>query len=331
MKISLNRAKRAVVAACITAALPILAGVPGIAAAQDAAAAYPSRAIRFIVPSGAGGMLDMMGRATTDSLSKTLGQPVIVENKAGAGATLTGVTMAASKPDGHTIGIISCATLKLPHVTNASYDPLKDMTYLGRISGSQLMVAVKADAPWQTLAELLADSKKPQNKFFFGTSGSARLFAGQLADASNISSWTSVPYKGDNEAIMAVLAGDVQFIVVANTVIPMVEGKRVRVLGVFGSKKVKGHEELPTLKELGFATVDDCPIAVVGPKGMDAAVAAKLEAALRIAVETPLLQSTADKMGLPLEFVDGKTFTGAVRDGYLRDQALVKKLGLSRE
>jgi tripartite-type tricarboxylate transporter receptor subunit TctC len=216
-------------------------------------------------------------------------------------------------------------------VTNASYDPLKDMTYLGRISGSQLMVAVKADAPWQTLAELLADSKKPQNKFFFGTSGSARLFAGQLADASNISSWTSVPYKGDNEAIMAVLAGDVQFIVVANTVIPMVEGKRVRVLGVFGSKKVKGHEELPTLKELGFATVDDCPIAVVGPKGMDAAVAAKLEAALRIAVETPLLQSTADKMGLPLEFVDGKTFTGAVRDGYLRDQALVKKLGLSRE
>jgi hypothetical protein len=88
-----------------------------------------------------------------------------------------------------------------------------------------------------------------------------------------------------------VLAGDVQFIVVANTVIPMVEGKRVRVLGVFGSKKVKGHEERPTLKELDFATVDDCPIAVVGPKGMDAAVAAKLEAALRIAVGTPLLQA----------------------------------------
>jgi tripartite-type tricarboxylate transporter receptor subunit TctC len=108
------------------------------------------------------------------------------------------VTVAKSRPDGYTIGIISCATLKLPHVTNASYDPLKDMTYLGRISGSQLMLVVKADAPWKNLAELVADSRKPQNEYFFGTSGSARLFAAQLADSSGINSWTSVPYRGDH-------------------------------------------------------------------------------------------------------------------------------------
>jgi tripartite-type tricarboxylate transporter receptor subunit TctC len=130
---------------------------------------------------------------------------------------------------------------------------------------------------------------------------------------------------------MAMLAGNVQFIVVANTVIPMVADKRARVLGVFGTKKVKGHEELPTFKELGYSTVDDCPIAVVGPKGMDPGIAAKLVAAIRTAVGTPMLQSATDKMGLPLEFVDGKSFTGTVLDGFLRDQALVKKLSIPKK
>jgi tripartite-type tricarboxylate transporter receptor subunit TctC len=327
----MTRMQRLVLTLSSTVALATLGALATSAHAQESASAYPSRAIRFIVPSGPGGVLDLMGRATAESMAKTLGQPVFVENKPGASATMTGVTLALSKPDGYTIGLISCATLKMPHISKASYDPMKDLTYLGRTSGTQLMVAVKADAPWTTLAELVADSKKPSNKYFFGGPGSTRLFGAQLADASNVASWSYVPYRGDNETLLALLAGDVPFAVVSNTVIPMVKDKRVRVLAVFGSKKIKGHEDVPTLKELGYTTIDDCPMGVTGPKGMDPAIVAKLEAAVKAAVTSPILQSTSDKLSMPLEFVDAMTFTTAVREGFQRDQALVKKIGITPE
>src|SRR5690606_30255051 len=132
---------------------------------------YPSQPISLIVPYGAGGTTDQLARALGDSMSRRLGQPVVVENKPGANGTMGVLQLKRSKPDGHTLSIIPMGVFRQPYLQQGgvSYDPLKDITYVSLVAGYGYAIGVKADAKWQTIQELLEDAKARPDEINYGT------------------------------------------------------------------------------------------------------------------------------------------------------------------
>lgn len=153
----------------LSAAIGVLASA-GVAVADT----YPSKPVTFIVPWPAGGSSDLTMRALSDAASKHLGQPIVVENRAGASGTAGPAVMAASaKPDGYTIAQMPITVFRLPHMVKTAFDPTKDFTYILNVTGYTFGVVVKADAKWKTFGELVADAKANPGKISYGTPGRA--------------------------------------------------------------------------------------------------------------------------------------------------------------
>src|SRR5690606_25279172 len=139
--------------------------------------------------------------------SPKLGQPIIIENKGGAGATMGAREIAKAKPDGYTLAIIPSPVFRLPHIQNAGYDPLKDFTYIMMLSGYTLGVAVKADSPYKTWEDFVTAAKSRTKEITYGTAsvGSAsNVMMEQIAEHYGVK-WTHVPYQGETGVIQAVM------------------------------------------------------------------------------------------------------------------------------
>ncbi len=313
-------------------ALAISIGMPAAAQAQQAAS-FPVKPIKLIVPTGPGGSMDLMARAVAEEAGRRLGQPMVVENKPGAGNTMAAVSMLAAEPDGYMLGLISCATLKLPHVSKSQYDPMKDLVYISRISDFALIVAVRADSPLKSMADLVQQSKSTKG-LFYGTAGtynSPHLATIRLAEASG-AKLTNVPYKGDADAITALLAGDIQFVASSNSVIPYIQSGKLRALGVYGERRIKGVlDATPTMTEQGIAVVETCPFGIMGPKGLATAIVARLDAAFQSAVNSPTVKSVADKFGFEPDYLESAGFDRWARQSFEADRALFRKLGKNPE
>lgn len=318
--------------------IPILAFAAALftwtsyALAAEDAASFPSRPIRLIVPTGAGGSMDAMARAAAEEAGRALGQPIIVENRPGAGNTMAAVSMVSAPADGYTLGIISCATLKLPHVQKTQYDPMKDLTYISRLSEFTLVATVRADSPAQSVADLVRQSKsKP---VFYGTAGtynSPHLATIRLAETAG-ANWTNVPFKGDSEAITALLAGEIAFVATSNSVLPFIQSGKLRAVGVFADKRAGGgFDKVPTMTEQGFPVVETCPFGVMGPKGMDRALVTKIDDAFRKAVASATLRSTAGRFGFEPLYSDHQAFDQWARKSFEQDRAVFTKLGKKPE
>lgn len=316
----------------ITCAVLALCSLPLAGHASDAAASFPSRPITLIVPTAAGGSMDGMARAVADEARKKLGQPMLVENKPGAGNTMAAIAMLSAEPNGYTLGLISCATVKLPLVTKAQFDPMKDLTYISRISDFALVTAVRADSPYRNMADLIAASRK--NGLFYGTAGkynSPHLATLRLASVSG-ADWTNVPFKGDTDAITALLAGNVQFISTSNSVLPFIQSGKLRALGVYSDKRFKGAlADVPTVSEQGFPVVETCPFGIMGPKGMDPAITRKIDAALKEVIGSAAVRATGEKFGMEPEYLDSAGFDRWARQSYESDRVLFQKLGKNPE
>jgi tripartite-type tricarboxylate transporter receptor subunit TctC len=313
----------AVALSCATAA-PLLAA--------EAVGSFPTRPIRLVVPTGAGGSMDAMARAVAQEAGKALGQTIVVDNRPGAGNTMSAIIMVGAAPDGYTLGVIPCAVLKMPYVTKSQYDPMKDLTFISRISDFALVTAVRADSPYKSMAELTAASKK--KGLFYATAG--KYNAPHLATIRLVGTtgadWTDVAFKSDAEAITALLAGEVQFVVSSNSVFPFIQSGKLRALGVYGDKRAKGvFAETPTVSEQGYPVIENCPFGVMGPKNMDPALVSKLDGAFQQAVNSPLVKDTASKFGLDADYADAKDFDSWARKSYAQDRSLFQKLGIKPE
>ncbi|MGV3654559.1 MAG: tripartite tricarboxylate transporter substrate binding protein [Noviherbaspirillum sp.] len=276
--------------------------------------------------------MDAMARVVAENASKQLGQPIVVENRPGAGNTMAAIAMKSAEPNGYTLGLVSCATLKLPHVAKTQYDPLEDLTYISRISEFVLVLAVRADSPYQKVEDLVKESSK--SGLFYGTAGkynSPHLAALRLANASG-ANWTNAPFKGDADAIMGLLAGDVQFVASSNSVLPFIHSGKVRALGVFGAKRSPGElANVPTLTEQGYPVVDACPFGIMGPKGLDPAIVKKLDAALKEAINAPGTHAAAQKFGFVPDYLDANGFDKWARQTFEQDREMFLKLGKNPE
>jgi tripartite-type tricarboxylate transporter receptor subunit TctC len=313
-------------------AAALLAGQCLIATAQEA---YPTRSIRLLVGFAAGGATDVTFRKLGELASKQLGQPIIIENKPGAGATLAPSTMARSeKPDGYTIAAATAGLLRYPYMQKVDWDPIKDFTWIAGLGGYSFALAVNADSPLKNFGDLIAYAKENPGKVTLATAGAGttmHLLAEALAGMAGIEI-THVGYRGSSEAGTAVLGGHTMATVDAvGTILPYVESGKMRVLLSFDAQPTDWMPGVPTAKSLGYDLVYPAPYGLVGPKDMPAPIVDKLYRAFKAAAESDEYRKLLDTLKQTEWHRGPREYEQWAKEFYISERSLVERAKLLRQ
>ncbi len=276
------------------AAALALAAWPGALRAQ----AWPSKPLRVYVGYSAGGAVDVIARAVGQPLGAALGQPVVVENKPGAGTNIAMRALIDSPPDGHTLMLVANAVAANPTLYQpAPFDPARDLTPISLVGRVPVVIAANAAGEVTSLQKLIALSKARPGSINFGTpgNGSTPHLAVELFQRAAGISLTHVPYKGGSPAISDVLAGHVQTVAVnALEVQAQVKAGKLRVLAVLAAARSPIFPDVPSIAESGFPGFEASVwYGFVGPAGLPAPVAARLHAEIQ---KTLLLPEVKDRL-----------------------------------
>ena len=222
----------------------------------SADADYPSKPIRVIVPTVAGGTLDLYTRALMQAVSPLLGQSIVVENKPGASLLIGTQLVAKSPPDGYTLLAMSNTFVTAPSlIKDTGYDPVKDFVGVGLMNDVPLVILVSADSPYKTLNDLVAVAKASPDKISYGSagSGSSSHFAAASFFLQMGSKILHVPYKGNAPALLDVMGGRVTMVIDAVSVAAQhVKSGKLRALAVTSSQRSPMFPDVPTIAESGF-------------------------------------------------------------------------------
>ncbi len=293
---------------------------------------YPNRPIRLICPWPAGGSTDVVMRAFAESLGRQLGGNVVAENKPGAGGILGAQELVSARPDGYTLSQIPLGVFRLPHMQKVAFDPLKDFSYISCLTGYTFGMVVRSDSPIMSIKDMVDYAKANPGKFSYGSTGTGttpHLAVEQFCKKAGIQ-LLHIPYKGNAEGMQAVLGGHVMAHSDATGWGPHVDAGRCRLLATYGSKRTKRWPNVPTLNELGYATVSDSPFGVAGPKGMDPALVKRLDAAFKKTLEDPAVLSTLEKFDQPVIYLDSEAYTRFARETYQSEKETIESLGLAK-
>jgi tripartite-type tricarboxylate transporter receptor subunit TctC len=254
------------------------------------AQSFPARPVALIVPWPAGGSTDVGMRALASATEKHLGQSIVIENRPGGSGTLGPGQMAATaKSDGYTVAQIPLTVFRFPFMQKTTFDPATDFTYIIGVSGYTFGVVVKDDAPWKTFPELVAAAKADPGKINYGTPGtgtSLHIAMEQIAKQQGVK-WTHVPFKGNAEAMNALLGGHIHTVADSSGWAQLVNAGRFRLLVTWGAARTKNWPTVPTLREIGIDMVSNSPFGIAGPKGMDPTVVKALHDAFKKGLEDP--------------------------------------------
>lgn len=305
--------------------------------AAGAAEDFPSRPITLVVPYAAGGGNDAMARTVADKMSRTLGQQVVVENRAGAGGSIATRYVAKSPPDGYTLVIGGTGTLAVNPTlyANVGYDPRKDFAPIGLIGTSALVVLVHPAVAATSIKELIALAKREPGKLNYASAGTGSgihlgtvLFE-QMADIK----LTHVPYRGSAPALTDLIGGHVAiYFSSLPPAVQLVKDGKVRALAVTGAQRSNILPDLPTVAEAGLPGYESVlHYGIVAPAGTPRPVVEKLNAALREAVAA---EDTKERMA-----ADGSEPHASTPDEYAADidreetkwSAIVRKSGAKAE
>ena len=275
-----------------------------LAALMPAAAqAYPDQPITLVVGFPPGGGVDLVARQMADSLSKQLGQQVIVENRGGAAGNIAMDQVARARPDGYTLmmgnlGMLAANPLLYP---NLSFDVGKSFAPIARLVVTPLVAAVPAKQPVKTMKEFIDLAKRKPDDVFFGSGGNGNInhLAVELLKIQTGAQMTHVPYKGSAPSLTALSADEVQFVIDGqNVVLPQVEGGRVRAVAVTGEKRSAALPDTPTMKEAGFP---DMTIygwqGLFAPAGTPQAILDQLAKEVERALSEPVLAGKLSHQG----------------------------------
>ncbi len=290
---------------------------------------YPNRPITLIVPWPAGGSTDTHLRRLAELTSKNLGQPIVVENKPGAGGMLGPAAMAANaKPDGYTLSQLTVAAFRQPHMQKVDYDPLKDFTYIVGVSGYTFGIVVKNDSPFRTLEDFIAYAKANPGKLSYSSTGngtSPHLLPEELAHKAGVQ-LLHIPYKGNADSTQALMGGHVMAQSDATGWGKFVDQGAFRLLVTFGEQRTRWGA--PTAKELGYDIVSYSPYGIVGPKGMDPKVVKILHDAFKKASEDPENQKVLQTLDQVYWYKSSEDYAKWAAETWLSERATIERLGL---
>ena len=323
--------RRSLVRAAVAAlALPAL-GVQAQTSAP-AAGAFPSKPIKLVIAFPAGGPTDITMRSLADNASKALGQPVIVENKPGAGGTLPAQQLQSSPADGYTIGQIPLGVFRLPYTTKITWDPVKDIAYVLNVTGYAFGIVVPADGPIKNWNDFVAYAKANPGKLSYGSTGAmtsphltTELVAQQLGIQLN-----HIPYKGSADLMQAIGGGHIMAAADSTGFAPLVESGKLRVLNTWGEQRLAKFPDAPTLKELGLNIVQNSPFGIGAPRGTPPEVVKKLHDAFKKAMEDPSYVAALNRYDMLPNYMDSAQYLKFAQDTFSREKALVDKLGLAK-
>jgi tripartite-type tricarboxylate transporter receptor subunit TctC len=304
--------RRAIAALLALAAIQ----VPVLAAAQTQA--WPSRPITIVVSFGAGGTADILARMIGDELSTALGQPVVIENKPGAGGNLGAQTVARATPDGYTLLVSGSPTHSVgPHLfKNLSYDPMKDVPPVAMIAMAPNLLVVNADLPVKSVKELVQLARDKPGQITFSSAGIATsgYLAAEMLKSSAKLDMAHVPYKSGPEAVTGVLAGNVSFIFfTVPALLPQVQAGKLRALAITGAERSALVPDVPTVAESGFSDYEvQAWFALFAPKGTPEPVVQRLASEIEKILKRPDISEKMAKLGAEPRFMNPKQVTDFV-------------------
>jgi len=326
MRIISNRSFASALAAAVSVALFL--------AAQAHAQEFPSKPITVIVPFPAGGSTDITLRAIAEVASKHLGQPVLIDNKAGGSGTVGPATMAASgRPDGYTIAQMPITVFRMPLMQQTTWDPAKDFTYIIQLTGYTFGVTANAEGPFKTWKDVVEYAKANPGKVTYatpGAGGSPHIGVEQIAAVDGIK-LTQVPFKGGAETNAAVLGQHTMLQADSSGWKPLVESGKLRLLMIWTADRSPNYPDAPTLKELGYPFVFDSPFGLAGPKGMDPKVVKILHDAFKKAIDDPQVKATLAKYDMVVNYKNTDDYVKAVKEVTESERKVVESLGMAKK
>jgi tripartite-type tricarboxylate transporter receptor subunit TctC len=325
-----NFSRRQWVAAALAAGLPAVAGK---VLAQDAA--WPSRPIQLVHGFGAGGNADVVARLIGQRLQTLLKQPVVIDIKSGAGGSIATNFVAKARPDGYSLVMLTGAhTVSAALTRSQPYDPVKDFAFISTVSSFPFVVAVRAEHPAKTLADLMAMARQEPGKITFTSVGvgSTQHMVGELLGASAGVKLVHVPYRGGGAPVQSVIGGDVDILADTLTVAtPHIRSGRLRALGVTSAQAWPSMPGVPTVGATlpGFEVLSWLGLAA--PAGTPDAVIRLLNAETRRALQDPELQKTLADLGSQAAPNSPQEMRAMVEQDIVRWRAVVEKAGIARQ
>jgi tripartite-type tricarboxylate transporter receptor subunit TctC len=308
----------------IAVAAAVLTTLSGVSAFAQA---YPSKPITMYIGFNPGGAVDTTGRLVADKMSKILGQPVVAVTKSGGGGTVMASHLINAAPDGYTIGMGASAAYTLtPQINKNLTYKIDDFTHLATLTYPSDAIVVKADSPYKTLKDLLDAHKKDNTPVSFASQVSAsRLMAMAISEKSGVK-FKIIPVKGGAVGIQDVLGGHIDTTWSGSGWTEQVRAGKLHALATMSAERMKDYPNVPTLLELGYGFTFTDTFMLSAPKGLKPDVVAKLEAALKKAIEDPEVQKTLhDKVGLITKYRNAKDTLSFLHKQHDDIEPLVKK------
>lgn len=300
----------------------------------QAADSYPARPIRLIATFGPGSSIDIIARLVAKPLGEQLGQPVIVENKSGAGGDLGTDLVAKSAKDGYTIGFASAGPITVnPNArSRMPYDPLKDLTPVALVATGPNVILVNASIPVTNLKELIAYIKANPNKVNYASAGvgTSGHIAGELFQHLSKTEILHVPYKGNSDAITDTLGGRTQMVISGvPPILSFVKSGQLRALAVADTKRSPLLPDVPTVAEAGLPGAESVAwYGIVAPAGTPQAILDRLHDEIVKAVNTPETQEKFASLGVVPSTDSRAVFGKRMADEYVRFKELFKQINL---
>ena len=308
------------------------ASVAAASLGAHAQPAFPARPIKLLIAFPAGGPTDITMRQLAENAGKVLGQPVIVENKPGAGGSLPAQALQTAAADGYTLAQIPLGVFRLPYTTKINWDPVKDISYILNVTGYAFGIVVPADSPLKTWTHFVAWAKANPGRLTYGSTGtltSPHLTTELIAQQLGIQ-LQHVPYKGSSELSQAIVGGHIMAAADSTGFAPLVEAGKLRVLNTWGEKRLAKFPDAPTLKELGLNIVQNSPFGIGAPRGTPPAVVKRLHDAFKKAMEDPSYVQALGRYDMVPMYMSTAGYTKFAQETFAKEKALVEKLGLAK-
>lgn len=312
----------------VVAVAMLAAGIADAGSKAAEAQTFPSKPITIYWPLGPGTPQEAILRAMAELVAKDVGQPVLIDIRPGGGGVVAyGQLVQAGKSDGYTLAGVFSPIVLVSQMEKVGFDPATDITYLMQFASFPVGVAIKADSPHKSWADVIAFAKANPTKVTFGTPGPASF--AQLAMESILQKadvkMTHVPYKGPMPIIQAVMSGEVVLQVSGMEWKPQVEAGGMRLLAMLTAKPHPSFPTAPAISELGDLKV---ALGLAGPKDLDPAIARRLHDAFKKASEDPAIRAMFQRYDFDYHYASGDDFKKSLLEIGTRLRPVIEKLGL---
>lgn len=301
------------------------------------AAGYPNKPVRLIVPFAPGGSADFVARIIVNSLARQLGQPVIIENKGGAGGVLGTMEVVRARADGYTLLMASpSVTAASPAINpNAGYNPIVDLTPVINVAAGPTVMAVRRDFPARNFQEFVSELKRNPGRYSYGTPGVGGVLHLHMEQFKLLTGTfiTHIPFRGAGPALIAATGGQVDIIEDAlPSALPFVKDGRLLPIALSAPRRLKELPQVPTFAEVGLAPLNYMGHwGILGPKGLPKDIVDKINEATRLATEDPAVKKRIEESGAFVVAGSPQDFAKEIKEMYTALRRVVVEQKLTME